>query len=605
VIEELRKKAAELPLKPGVYIMMDKTGKVIYVGKARKLKNRVSSYFHGAHNAKTEAMVSNVANFDVIIANSEFEALVLENSLIKHHMPKYNILLKDDKGYPFIRLDHKNQYPRFTVVGKTEKDDARYFGPFPSRTVTFSALDAVSKALKLPTCTRKFPRDIGRERPCLNYQLGSCNGYCLRDASHAEYMKSVQQAAMVFDGRANELVDKLQADMEKAAEAMRFELAAELRDRMRAVQALSSHQHVWSIGRGDTDAIGFVRDTKSCFVVLRYMEGKLLDKDYVLMDEPLEDDFEAVSSLCRQYYVNRGAVPKTVLMPWELTDSDELQQLFSDIAGYKVTIATPKRGDKKLQVETAMLNAREEIQRATTKEERVTKTAQWLMEALGLERPPKRIEAFDVSNMGNDGIVASMTVFMNGKPLKREYRKFKIKTTDGQDDYGSMYEAVYRRFKRYREGDEKFNALPDVLLIDGGTVHANIALKAMKEAGVWVPVFGMVKDDRHRTRALVTPDGDEIGIDAKPYVFSFVGTIQEETHRFAIEFNRSLRSKYGSVLDEIPGIGEKRRNALIKAFKSIKAIENAEIEELARVVPKDTAQNIYEYFRRGEENESN
>lgn len=598
MIEKLRQKAADLPLKPGVYIMMDKTGKVIYVGKARKLKNRVSSYFHGAHNAKTEAMISNIANFDVIIANSEFEALVLENSLIKHHMPKYNIMLKDDKGYPFIRFDHKSQYPRFTVVGKAEKDDAKYFGPFPSRTVTFAALDAVSKALKLPTCSRKFPRDIGKERPCLNYQLGACRGYCLKDVTQAEYMKSIQQAVMVFEGRANELVGKLKADMEAAAEAMRFELAAELRDRMRAVQALASDQHVWSLGRGDTDAVGFVRDTKCCFVVLHYFEGKLLDKDYVLMEEPLEDDFEAVSYLCRQYYVNRGSAPKTVLVPWELSDSEELEKLFSDIAGSKVSIIVPKRGDKKLLVETAMLNAREEIQRATSKEERVTKTAQWLMDALELKRPPRRIEAFDISNLGNDGIVASMTVFMNGKPLKRDYRKFKIKTTDGQDDYGSMYEAVYRRFKRYREGDEKFNALPDVLLIDGGAVHANVALKAMKEAGITVPVFGMVKDDRHRTRALVTPDGNEIGIDAKPYIFSFIGTIQEETHRFAIEFNRSLRSKYGSRLDEIPGVGEKRRNELIKYFKSIKAIENAEVEELARVVPRNTAQNIYDFFHK-------
>lgn len=600
MIEELRKKAAELPLKPGVYIMMDKAGKVIYVGKARKLKNRVSSYFHGAHNAKTEAMVSNIANFDVIIANSEFEALVLENSLIKHHMPRYNILLKDDKGYPFIRFDHKNPYPRFTVVGKTEKDGARYFGPFPSRHVTFDAIDAVCKALKLPTCSRKLPRDIGRERPCLNYQLGTCRGYCLKDMSQAEYMKSIRQAVMVFEGRANELVSKLREDMETAAEAMRFELAAELRDRMRAVQALASDQHVWSLGKGDTDAIGFVRDTKSCFVVLKYMEGKLLDKDYIMMDEPLEDDADAVSMLCRQYYVNRGAVPELVLLPWELTDMEELGQLFSEIAGSKVILSVPKRGDKKLYVEAAMLNAHEEIQRATTRDERVTKTAQWLMDALELKRPPKRIEAFDVSNMGNDGIVASMTVFMNGKPLKRDYRKFKIKTTDGQDDYGSMYEAVFRRFKRYREGDERFNALPDILLIDGGTVHANVALRAMKDAGITVPVFGMVKDDRHRTRALVTPNGDEIGIDAKPYVFSFIGTIQEETHRFAIEYNRSLRSKYGSVLDEISGVGEKRRNDLIKAFKSIKAIENAEMDELARIVPKNTAQNIYEYFRRME-----
>ena len=605
-MERLRQKAAELPLVPGVYIMMDKTGKVIYVGKARKLKNRVSSYFHGSHNAKTEAMVSNVADFDVIMATSEFEALVLENSLIKHHMPKYNILLKDDKGYPFIRFDQNKEYPRFTLVGKVAKDGARYFGPFPSRHVTHNAIDAVSKALMLPTCTRKFPRDIGKERPCLNYQLGTCRGYCLKDVTREEYMAAVEQAVMVFEGRAGELANKLKAEMEEAAENMRFELAAELRDRMKAVLALESDQHVWSIGKGDTDAIGFYREAKCCFVVLRYMEGRLLDKDYTLLEEPMEEDAEAVSELCRQYYVNLGTAPKTVLVPYELPDREELEQLLTELSGHKVTVTQPKRGDKRLLTETAMLNAKEEVQRATTKEERITKTAQWLMDALELDNPPKRIESFDISNLGNENIVASMVVFVNGKPLKRDYRKFKIKTLEGQNDYGSMAEVIHRRFMRYKEGDEKFSNLPDILLIDGGAVHASIAQKSMRETGVDVPTFGMVKDDRHRTRALVTPEGREIGIAAKPYVFSFIGTIQEETHRFAIEYNRSLRSKkYGSSLDAIPGVGEKRRNDLIKAFKSVKAIENATVEELNKIVPKPTAQKIYDHFHKEENNDEN
>jgi excinuclease ABC subunit C len=605
-MERLRKKAAELPLTPGVYIMMDKTGKVIYVGKARKLKNRVSSYFHGSHNAKTEAMVSNVADFDVIMATSEFEALVLENSLIKHHMPKYNILLKDDKGYPFIRFDHTKEYPRFTLVGKVAKDGARYFGPFPSRHVTHAAIDAVSKALMLPTCSRKFPRDIGKERPCLNYQLGTCRGYCLKDVTREEYMAAVEQAVMVFEGRAGELAEKLRVQMEEAAENMRFELAAELRDRMKAVLALESDQHVWSIGKGDTDAVGFFREAKCCFVVLRYMEGRLLDKDYSLLEEPMEEDAEALSELCRQYYVNLGTAPKTVLIPYELPDREELEQFLTDLSGHKVTVTQPKRGDKRLLTETAMLNAKEEVQRATTREERITKTAQWLMDALELEKPPKRIESFDISNLGNENIVASMVVFVNGRPLKRDYRKFKIKTLTEQNDYGSMAEVIQRRFTRYREGDEKFSELPDILLIDGGAVHASVAQKAMRETGVDVPTFGMVKDDRHRTRALVTPEGREIGIDAKPYVFSFIGTIQEETHRFAIEYNRSLRSKkYGSSLDAIPGVGEKRRNDLIKAFKSVKAIENAGVEELNKVVPKPTAQKIYDHFHKEDNNDEN
>ena len=602
IIDDLRKKANDLPLKPGVYIMMDKTGKVIYVGKARKLKNRVSSYFHGAHNAKTEAMVSNVANFDVIIANSEFEALILENSLIKHHMPKYNILLKDDKGYPYIRFDYKNPYPRFTVVGRAAKDDAKYFGPYPSRHVTYGAIDAVSKALGLPTCGRKFPRDIGKERPCLNYQLGQCRGFCLKDVTRDEYMKAIDQAVMVFEGRGGELADRLRRDMENAAEAMRFELAAELRDRMKAVEALASDQHVWSLGKGDTDAVGFYREARSCFVVLRYFEGRLLDKYYSLMDEPVEDDPEALSELIRQYYVNTGAIPATVLVPYELPDMEELEELLTQAAEHKVTLTVPKRGDKRLLTSTAMLNAREEVQRATTREERVTKTAQWLMDALELEKPPKRIESFDISNLGNENIVASMVVFVNGKPLKRDYRKFKVKTTDGQNDYGSMAEVVGRRFKRLADGDEKFGDLPDILLIDGGAVHASVAQAAMREAGANVPTFGMVKDDHHRTRALVTPEGREIGIDAKPYVFSFIGTIQEETHRFAIEYNRSLRmNKYASTLDAIPGVGEKRRNDLIKAFKTVKAIENAPIDELNKVVDKRTAKSVYDWFHKEDE----
>ena len=602
IIDDLRKKANDLPLKPGVYIMMDKTGKVIYVGKARKLKNRVSSYFHGAHNAKTEAMVSNVANFDVIIANSEFEALILENSLIKHHMPKYNILLKDDKGYPYIRFDYKNPYPRFTVVGRAAKDDAKYFGPYPSRHVTYGAIDAVSKALGLPTCGRKFPRDIGKERPCLNYQLGQCRGFCLKDVTRDEYMKAIDQAVMVFEGRGGELADRLRRDMESAAEAMRFELAAELRDRMKAVEALASDQHVWSLGKGDTDAVGFYREARSCFVVLRYFEGRLLDKYYSLIDEPVEDDPEALSELIRQYYVNTGAIPATVLVPCELPDMEELEELLTQAAEHKVTLTVPKRGDKRLLTSTAMLNAKEEVQRATTREERVTKTAQWLMDALELEKPPKRIESFDISNLGNENIVASMVVFVNGKPLKRDYRKFKVKTTDGQDDYGSMAEVVGRRFKRLADGDEKFGDLPDILLIDGGAVHASVAQAAMREAGANVPTFGMVKDDHHRTRALVTPEGREIGIDAKPYVFSFIGTIQEETHRFAIEYNRSLRmNKYASTLDAIPGVGEKRRNDLIKAFKTVKAIENAPIDELNKVVDKRTAKSVYDWFHKEDE----
>lgn len=599
MLDKLREKALKLPLKPGVYIMMNGEKEVIYVGKAKQLKNRVSSYFHGSHNAKTEAMISNIADFDVIVANSEFEALVLENSLIKHHMPKYNILLKDDKGYPFIRLDGAGEYPRFSIASKMEEDGGRYFGPYGGRSVTHAALDALLKTFRLPTCSRKFPRDIGKERPCLNYHMGTCHAYCLKDVPQAEYQKALNQAVMVLEGKTGELVKKLENDMFSAAEKQHFERAAELRDTIRAVKLLETRQHVLSKASVDTDAIGFYQDeTRSCFVVLHYIEGRLIDKDSELLENLLDEEEEAVSGLVRQYYLLRGSAPKRICLPCAINDREPLEQMLSEMAGRKVRIEVPSRGEKRTLVNTAGLNAREEVKRVATREERISKTAQDLQRLLGLPTPPQRIESFDISNTGSSDIVASMVVYEKGRPFKRDYRKFKLKTVSGQDDYHSMAEVVNRRFERYKAGDAKFSKIPDLLLIDGGTAHAAAAQDVLKRLGLSIPVFGMVKDDRHRTRALVSPGGEEIGISTQQHIFSFIGNIQEETHRFAIEFHRSLRSKnsYRSELDKIAGVGEKRRNDLLKAFKSIKAIKNASLEELAGVVPKNTAQAVYEHF---------
>ncbi len=598
MIEKLAAKAHALPMKPGVYLMKDAAGKIIYVGKAKLLKNRVSSYFRGAHNEKTQALVSNIADFDVIVATSEFEALVLENSLIKHHMPKYNILLKDDKGYPFVRLDRAADYPELTVVSRTADDGARYFGPYGSRGSTFAALEAMKKALKLPQCARRFPRDIGRERPCLNYHMGACRAYCLRDTPRSEYLQAIDQAVMILEGRSAELLKQLKEEMAAAAQALRFERAAELRDSIKAISLLETKQHAWSANGTDVDAVGFCRGVKSCFVVLHYVDGQLLGKDYELIDEPVEDDDEAVSGLVRQYYTIRASAPKSVLLPFELADAQSLQQLISQCAGRSVTVSVPQRGEKAVYTATAVLNAREEIERHSTREEKASRTAQWLEKALDLPGLPERIEAFDISNTGNDSIVAGMVVFKDGRPLKRDYRHFKIMTTDGQNDYGSMAEAVGRRMARYAAGDEKFAPLPDLLLIDGGAAHAAAAVRACVENGVNVPVFGMVKDDRHRTRALVTPEGHEIGIAAQPHVFAFIGTIQEETHRFAIEYHRKLRSKsaVGSTLDAIPGVGPARRTALLKSFGTVSAVREAELEQLTKVVPKNTAKAVYDYF---------
>ena len=605
MLETLREKANNLPLLPGVYIMLDEKSEVIYVGKAKKLKNRVSSYFHGEHLPKVQAMVDKVADFNVIVAASEFEALVLENSLIKRHKPHYNILLKDDKGYPFIRLDMREEYPAMSLANRAAKDGARYYGPFGSRGQTKNVISTISKALLLPDCSRKFPRDIGKERPCLNYHMGACLGWCLKDRSGEEYRRRMTQAALILEGKSGQLLDELRGQMEQAAEELRFEKAAELRDRMRAVENLSNRQRVIATAFADTDAIGFCRGAKSCFTVLHFVNGDLVGKDTEMMEEPLEEDSEAVSDLVRQYYTaHRGGWPKSILLPCEIEDRQDLEELLSQCSGRRMYIETPKRGERMRLIESAALNAREEIQRRTTAAQRRSKTLEWLQKTLELEQFPERIEAFDVSNLGATGIVAAMTVHVDGKPLKRDYRKFRIKDLEMQDDYASMYQAVYRRFRHYAEGDEKFAPLPDLLLIDGGDTHAAVAVQAQLDLGFCVPTFGMVKDDRHRTRALISPEGQEIGISQNQAVFALIGGIQEETHRFAIEYQRALRSEgYGSTLDKIPGVGEKRRNELIKTFKSVKAIREASLEQLRLVVPKNTAQAVYDYFH-SEESES-
>ena len=598
MLDTLSEKANNLPLLPGVYIMLDEHGEVIYVGKAKKLKNRVTSYFHGEHLPKVAAMVEKVRDFNVIVAGSEFEALVLENSLIKRHKPKYNILLKDDKGYPFVRVDVTSEYPRMSLINRSAKDGARYFGPFGGRGQTYGIIETISRALLLPTCAKKFPRDIGKERPCLNYQMGNCAGWCRGVPDAEEYRRRMAQAMLILEGKSAELTRELTEKMEQAAEELRFEQAAELRDRLRAVESLANRQRVISTAFADTDAIGFCRGAKSCFTVLHFVNGDLVGKDTEMMDEPLEDDGEAVAGLVLQYYTaHRGGWPKSVLLPCEIDGKEALEELLSETSGRRIYIETPKRGERMRLIESAALNAREEIQRRTTAAQRTNKTLEWLQKALGLAEFPRRIEAFDVSNLGDTGIVAAMTVHVDGRPFKRAYKKFRIKDMPVRDDYASMRQAVYRRFKHYVDGDESFSPLPELLLIDGGENHAKVAVDALRELKLNVPVFGMVKDDRHRTRALISPDGHEIGINSNQAVFALVGNIQEETHRFAIEYQRALRNEgYVSALDRIDGVGPKRRADLIKYFKTVKAIRAASVSQLNLVVPKNTAQAVYDYF---------
>lgn len=603
LIDELKEKAAGLPFSPGVYIMKDKGGTVIYVGKAKKLKNRVSQYFQetASHSPKTRMMVSKIDRFDVIVAASEFEALVLESSLIKRYMPKYNILLKDDKGYPYLRLDMKKPYPAVSLVNKIADDGASYFGPYGSRGVTQSLLEAIRLTLKLPGCGKVFPRDIGKGRPCLNYHMNQCEGWCQEGKTVTEYRSRVEQVRQLLKGNYKQVAAEIRSQMTEAADSLNFELAASLRDRLKAVEALGQKQLVTAGTLADTDVIGFYQNqTKACFAVLHFSGGNLLDKDYEIFGS-VDDPEAAVESLLTQYYLSRGYAPRFVLLPFQLENSALLEQLLEQKLYRRPKLRVPQRGDNVRLVELARTNACEEVERITSKEERTKGVLTLLGRMLNLP-VPLRIEAFDISNISGTDIVASMVVFVDGRPKKGEYKRFSIRDLPGQDDYASMHQVVTRRFTHLKAGDRGFENAPDLLLIDGGITHAQTALDALKQLGMSVPVFGMVKDDSHRTRALVTPDGLEISIAAQQSVFSFIGNIQEEAHRFAITYHRNLRSKRlrYSELDSIAGIGPKRKQDLLKHFKSIAAIKAASLDELLRVLNVPAANSVYDHFHKRE-----
>lgn len=602
--EELKLAANSLPTEPGVYLMKDASDTVIYVGKAKKLKNRVSQYFQdsASHTAKTRRMVSLVDHFETIRAASEFEALVLECSLIKHYMPKYNILLKDDKGYPYLRLDLQEPYPKITLANRVKDDGAVYFGPYGSRGRSQQVIQTIQTVFRLPGCNKKFPRDIGKDRPCLNFHMQQCDGFCRPEMPQAEYRRRMEQAKQLLEGKQKPLCAALRAQMEEASERLDFERAAQYRDRLRAIEALSQRQLVTAGTMADTDVIGWYEtEAKACFAVLHFIGGNLMDKDYELLPLP-EDREEALSSLVKQYYLTRKAAPKRILLPFAMEDAELFSQLLQEQLEVKPRISVPNRGDNKRLAELAYQNAKEEAERATTAAERLSGTLTLLQGMLCLPEYPRRMEAYDISNIAGTDIVASMTVFINGQPKKSEYKRFKLENMEDQDDYASMRQVLCRRFCRYLDGDKGFEERPDALLIDGGAVHAQTVKEALSLMGIELPIFGMVKDNRHRTRTLVTPEGAEIGIQTVPAVFSLIGRIQEETHRFAITYHRQLRSRRvkGSQLDEIPGVGEKRRLALLKHFKSVAAVKAASVEELRKAVPTSTALAVYEYYHKQE-----
>ncbi len=601
---ELYRKASDLPLLPGVYLMHDSRGVIIYIGKAVKLRNRVSQYFAPRVNRdyKTQRMVSNVDFFEVIITRTEMEALILECTLIKQHKPHYNILLKDDKAYPFICLNTALDYPNISLSNRRE-GPGEFYGPYGGRYLTSSIISTLQKTLKLPSCSKTFPQDIGKERPCLNYHLGICDGWCRPALTPSQYLERISQLKQILNGHYSSVCDDLKQQMEAAADRLDFETAAELRDRRNAVLSLKEKQIISSGRRLDTDAVGvFHTETRICFCILHYLNGVLLDKDFEIVE--CEYDQEAFDSFLKQYYLAKEDLPKHVLLPFRSNDADLLEKLLSERKGSAVSILVPERGNNVSLVELAVKNAEEEMERTRTSRDRGVSSLLLLEEMTGI-RNLHRLEAYDVSNTSGTDIVAGMIVYENGSFRKQAYKRFKIHDLSDQDDYASMRQTLSRRFQSYAEGKDGFVILPDLLLIDGGSEHASVAESVLSEFDLSIPVLGMVKDGRHRTRALVSADGEEINVSSNQTVFSLIGSIQEEVHRFAVSYHRLLRTQKlkKSRLDSIPGIGSVRKQLLLQRFHSESGISKATVEELENLLPRSCAESVYNHFHGGERDE--
>lgn len=603
--KELRRKAMKLPLSPGVYLMHDKSGQIIYIGKAKALKNRVSQYFGSEknHDNKVRRMVSHVDWFEYIVCDSEFEALVLESSLIKQNQPKYNILLKDDKGYSYIRVS-PGPWPRMTEVKKVEEDGAKYIGPYMSSWSIKQTIDSARKIFRLPDCSRKFPQDFGKGRPCLNYYIKQCCAPCRGRVSEEEYNEAFQEAMDFIKGGSSASVKVLTERMEQAAENLEFELAARLRDRINAIEMMGARQKVVASRVEEQDVFALAQgETHTAFEVFRFTGNRLSDRESFLT-EGCQPDPEARSEFLRQYYAIRDRVPPLVVLDGEVEDEELLVRWLSEKRGKTVRLLVPQRGDQAQLVQMCRKNAAESIARQTGGSGRDASALDELRRLLGLEKAPAYIESYDISNLAGGENVAGMVVFENGRPLKSAYRKFKIKTVEGQDDYGSMREVIRRRFQEYCACREKgeaegFGRLPDLILLDGGKGHVAAVQPLLEEMGIEVPLFGMVKDDRHRTRA-IAQGGGEIAISSYRRAYTLVSSIQDEVHRFAIGYHRQQRKKsaISSTLTSIPGIGEARAKALLKHFKTVTAVSEADLAELegAPGMTKPAARRVWEHF---------
>ena len=605
--EELKK----LPDQPGVYIMHDEKDAIIYIGKALSLTKRVHQYFQASHDEgiRKKQMVSHIKRFEYIVTDSELEALVLECNLIKEHRPKYNTLLRDDKTYPYIKVTLGEKYPRVLFSRELKKDKSKYFGPFTSAGSVRDTIDLVQKLYKLRTCNQKFPESFGKKRPCLNYHMNRCLGVCTGEVSEEEYLKNVNEAISFLDGKYQPILKELKEKMEEASKELEFEKAATYRDLIESVKRCVETQKITDSDGEDKDIIALAMDKEDAVVQIFFIRnGKMIGRDHFFLNVKMEEsESDIIEAFLTQFYAGTPVIPKEVYIQTEIEEADTIATWLSEKKGKKVYLQTPKRGAKEKLVELAKKNAQmvldSDRERIKKEEGRTIGAMKEIAELLGMDQI-KRMEAYDISNTSGYESVGSMVVFEKGKPKRSDYRKFRLKTVEGPNDYASMKEVLTRRFEHglrdmEEEMENSFTAFPDVIMMDGGKGQVNIALEVLRELNLNIPVCGMVKDDRHRTRGLYFHN-EEIPIDKYSEGFKLITRLQDEAHRFAIEYHKSLRGKalVKSFLDDIKGIGPVRRKALMRTYQSAEEMKNATVEDLLKIpeMNEEAAQNVYAYF---------
>ena len=603
----LLEKAHSLPLCPGVYIMKNAQGKVLYVGKSRKLKNRVTQYFQkNEKNIKTAQMVSQIEDFEYIVCRSEIEALSLENNLIKRHTPKYNIRLKDSKSYPYIKVTQE-EYPRVLFTRSRLNDKAKYFGPYTGTATVFSVLTLLHKDFGIPSCKRRFPRDIGKERPCIYYQMKQCCGLCTGDVSKEEYGEMIRAVSELLRGNTAKIRRELEEKMLAYSAKEQYEAAMRCRNTIRALESLSEKQKVVSSPDDNRDVFGlFVGELASSISVLNIRDGVMINKtDFVFGKDKLLDDSGIGSFLC-DYYRGKGDIPEEIYLSFSLDqeETDLIETYLMNTASVRTEIRTPERGDKKALCEIAVNNAEQAVMQYVKESEKSDSILATLAELLGLEALPNRIEVYDISNLGAEHKMAGMIVCEDGKLKRADYRSFSIKDVEGTDDYACMSETLARRFSHLSDADGSFSEFPDLILLDGGKGHVSSAKNTLLQAGIDVPIFGMVKDDFHKTRALCN-ENQEISIVKNQAVFVFLYKLQEEVHRYTVSKMTEAKRKTikTSSLEKIKGIGAKKAKSLLLAFESLEQLKKAQIEQLLEVkgICEKDAVSVYNFFHGGNE----